>query len=369
MTSRPPTPGEGLPEVWFFTPGPTQLHPRVPADLAEALRDGLGSESHRSERFHAESRRTVGALRELLDIPADHRVLFVGSATEAMERIVAGSVARRSHHVVNGAFARRFFGVAGGLGKEPSSLEIADGEGVDLDGLEIDDDVELVAVTQNETSTGVALDPRGIARLGRRLDESLLAVDSVTASPTQPLDLSVVDACFFSVQKLFGLPSGLGVLIASPALVDRSLELRNRGVSIGGYMHLAALAAKADRHETVATPNTLAIRLLGTVAREYAERGLARIRSDAESGAARLTEAAGRAGWTPSVRNEADRSHTILVFEVPEGSGAVREALEARGFRVGTGYGARKATRVRIANFPVHPPDAVEALARAIEAI
>jgi phosphoserine aminotransferase len=367
MTPAVPSP-PGLAPRWYFTVGPTQMHPLVPGALAAAVQAGLPSWSHRSAPYRKEVARTVDALRALLGIPAGHRVLFVSSATEAMERIVEGAVEHRSHHLVNGAFAKRFRTVSRNLGREAGGVEVANGLGFDLDDVIIPGDPELMAVTQNETSTGVALDPEGIAGLARRYPGVLMAVDAVTAAPTQPLDLSVVDAFFFGVQKLFGLPAGLGVLVVSPRLVERSRELQDRGFPVGGYQLLTSEAAAADLHETVATPNMLGIHLLGLVAEDFLTRGIETIRKDAREGADRIHRAAQVAGWSPFPPREQDRSSTVLVYQVPGGNADVRTRLSAAGFPVSEGYGVGKDTLVRIAGFPVQPPEAVEALAEIIAA-
>lgn len=359
-----PSPGPGLPPRWYFTVGPTQLHPTIPDAIRDALAAGLPSWSHRSAPAREDVGRTVEALRALLGIPPGHRVLFLSSATEAMERIVEGAVERRSVHLVNGAFARRFRTIARNLHRETEVLEVPDGEGFDLDGVELSPGAELVGLTQNETSTGVALDPSGIVGLARRHPDTLVAVDTVTATPLQPLDLSAVDAAFFSVQKLFGLPAGLGVLVASPRLVERARERQARGAGVGGYLHLPALAEAADRNETVATPNSLGIHLLGRVAGSYLRRGIDGLRREAAASAGRIEEAAVEVGWIPFPREERHRSRTVLVFEVPGGSAMIRSRLEQGGFPVASGYGPHRDTQVRIACFPVHSPAAVEGLVR-----
>jgi len=357
---------EGLAPRWYFTVGPTQLHPLVPGALRDALLEGMPSWSHRSAAYRKVVARTGEALRTLLNIPEGHRILYVASATDAMERVIEGAVEARSHHFVNGAFARRFRTVSRNLGREASADEAPDGVGFDLDGAGLPEGVELVALTQNETSTGVALDPAGISGVARRNPGVLVAVDTVTAAPTQPLDLSHVDASFFGVQKLFGLPAGLGVLIVSPRLVERSRELQARGIPTGGYQLLTAEAAAADLNETVATPNMLGIHLLGVVAEEFVARGIERIRADAIEGRALIDAAAAAAGWEPFSPRVQDRSTTVLVYRVPEGSEAVRNRLSAAGFPVSSGYGAGKDTLVRIAGFPVQPLHATQALAAII---
>lgn len=368
-------PAEGLPGRWYFGVGPSQLHPIVPGGIRRALAEGLPSWSHRSDAFRREVSATVEALRAVLEIPRDHRVLFVGSATEAMERVVQGlvggegPVSSRSFHLVNGAFSRRFRTVSSNLGGRPDGLEVEEGAGYRLSDVTVPEPFDLLALTQNETSTGVALDPQGIADLARRHPHHLTVVDTVTAAPTAPLDLSAVDGAFLSVQKLFGLPAGLGVLVVAPRLVERVRERQRAGLPVGGYMHIPALAASADRNETGSTPNMLAIRLLGDVARTFLERGIDVLRRDAGASAERIHQAASRAGWTPFPKREEDHSRTVLVFRIPGEGGGAREKvrLQARGFEVSSGYGPLKDQVVRIANFPAHPPEAVEGLARVVE--
>lgn len=353
----------------WFTVGPTALHPLVPDAAGRALAAGLGSWSHRSAPARAEVARTVEALRALLEIPPGHRVLFLGSATEAMERVVEGAVERRSFHLVNGAFARRFRDIARNLGREPEALEVVDGAGFDLEGVNLPGEAELVALTQNETSTGVALAPAGIGELARRHPGVLVAVDAVTAAPIQPLELPLVDAAFFSVQKLFGLPAGLGVLIVSERLVERARERQGRGGTVGGYLHIPGLARAADAHETAATPNLLFIHLLGRVAEAYLERGIDTLRRENREMAARVDAAARRAGWVPFPPRSGDRSTTVLVYEVPGGSGPVRARLKERGIQVSSGYGPHRDRHLRVACFPAWGMAEVEALVEGIEGV
>jgi phosphoserine aminotransferase len=360
-----PRPPAGLALRWYFGPGPSQLHPLVPEALGRAVADGLPSVSHRSARFRVEVARAREALTALLELPDGYRICYLGSATEAMERIVQGAVARQSFHLVNGSFSRRFRKVAKNLGRETDVLEAEDGKGFRLDRVEVPQGTELMALTLNETSTGVALDAEGMEVLAERHPEILVAVDGVSGTPVLPVPIERVDALFFSVQKLFGLPAGLGVLIVSPRMADRSLDLEGRGLSMGGYLHLPALLRAADQDQTVATPNALAIHLLGRVAEAFLDEGLGRIRDETERKASLLLEAGDAVDWEPFVAEE-DRSPTVLVFRVPEGSEAPRSRLGERGFEVGSGYGPYKAEHIRIANFPAHTPEAVEALAAAI---
>lgn len=380
---------EGIPR--YFTTGPTALHPVVAAEVAAAVADGFLSESHRSRRFRVEVARAVEALHALLDVPSEYRILFTASASEAMERIVEGAVSHRTLHLVNGAFARRFRTVAANLGKDtgppddpdvdevvPGGLVVPDGHGFDgslefpLDpGSTSGRPPELLALTQNETSTGVRIPPAVVHSLADRARAAglLVAVDLVSGWPVEEVDPSRIDAGFFSVQKGFGLPAGLGVIVASPALIERSRARQAAGEGVGGYLHLPAMAAAADRDQTVATPNMLAIRLLGRVAEAYLDRGLDTIRAETDHKARMVADALERLGeLRPFVKDPAIRSRTIQVIE---GSGADgtdrnRSALLEHGYAVSDGYGPWKGRHLRIANFPVQSPEAMAGLLRVL---
>ena len=115
------------PRPLSFAPGPTEIHPAARAELRALADEGYASESHRSAPVRREVERLADALTALLRIPEGHRILLVGSATEAMERIVDGAARSRSFHLVNGAFARRFREVARAAGLQVEDAEVPDG--------------------------------------------------------------------------------------------------------------------------------------------------------------------------------------------------------------------------------------------------
>lgn len=382
-----------------FAPGPTRLHPVVAPELARMAAEGYLSESHRSGAVRREVARVDAALRPLLGIPADHRILLVSSATEAMERLLqalrppatasGAGVPRevasspvgepvRTLHLVNGAFARRFHAIARGLGLEAEACTVPDGGSFRAGDVEIPAGTALLALTQNETSTGARIPPPEVEALAHRARArgALVAADLVTGWPTEPVEAGWLDAGFFSVQKGFGLPAGLGVLVASPALVERARASLARGgipgvgLPPGPFFHLAALADAADRQETVATPNTLAIRLLARVAEDYLAKGGTPMLARAAEAARLRWQAGTRAlGLDPFVEDPELQSRTVAVLRCgpPETQARIRQALVRRGFVVGDGYGPHRGMHLRVAHFPVHlPPVAPEALQGAL---
>lgn len=374
---KPAAPGHPAPLC--FLPGPTALHPLAVEEARKTFADGFLSGSHRSPRFRACMQAMEDGLRSLLGIPAGHRILLVGSATEAMERIIQGAVVHRSAHLVNGAFARRFRQVAVNLGREAADVTVPDGKGFPEEDAGLTPSgmdallkgTELLAMTQNETSTGVRIPTEAVHGLADRARNAgaLAVVDLVTGWPSERVDPSRIDCGFFSVQKAFGLPAGLGVMVVSPEFVERSRKLEADGHPTGGYMGIPALAEAAARHETRVTPNMLAIRLLARVAQAYALEGQEAL----DRGVRRRAEAfwsavEGLPGLTPAVGPGHSRSRTILVVEVDGGSGPLRERLAERGLLVGDGYGPGKGRHMRIANFPVQTDQMMERLLEGLSA-
>ncbi|TVP75011.1 MAG: alanine--glyoxylate aminotransferase family protein [Gemmatimonadales bacterium] len=370
-------------------PGPTALHPVVPSALQEAVSSGLGSEPHRGARARREIASTAEALRALLGIPEDHHILHLGSATEAMERIAAGVLptlrtpgARSSLHLVAGAFAQRFLQVARALDRPALASRRPEGRGFDArTALEIPPDAPrgageppaLVALCQNETSTGARTPPTVVDTLARRARGlgALVAVDLVSGWPSESVDPSLLDAAFFSVQKGFGMPAGLGVLVASPALVEAARRQRGAGLPIGGWIDLEVLARRATRHETAVTPNLLLIAVLGRVAEAYLEEGREALAARMEARARHLRDAVRRAPLLrPVVPDslEAERSRTILALEGSRGQSLapVRQALLEEGIQVAAGYGEGADARIRIANYPSLSDAEMETVAEGI---
>jgi len=96
----------------FFTPGPTQLFYTYQDHFREAIKQDVGSISHRSKEFMRLFQETRENLHQLLDLTDDHRIYFTGSANEIWERIIQNLVIDRSHHFMNGAFAKKFYDFA-----------------------------------------------------------------------------------------------------------------------------------------------------------------------------------------------------------------------------------------------------------------
>lgn len=336
----------------FFTPGPSQLYPTIAHHIADALREDIGSLSHRSEKFQDIFKEAVEGVRKLLAIPEEYSIVFVASGTEAMERIVENTVEKKSFHFVHGSFSERWYETAIELQKDAQMVEVDFGKGFE-DIPEIPKDTELICFTQNETSSGVAINPEFIYNVKNKNPHALIAVDIVSSAPFVDLDYTKLDCVFFSVQKLFGLPAGLGVMILSPKALEKAQFLQKKGISIGTYHNFPTLVEWAKKNQTLETPNVLYLYLLGKVAADMNKKGIQHIRKDIEKNAKRVYDFFDNQPlYQPFVTSKKDRSQTVIVITLGDKTDEIKKKLQEQGLIVGGGYGPRKKEQIRIANFP-----------------
>jgi phosphoserine aminotransferase len=344
-----------------FTPGPSQLYFTVEDHARHAFKLGIPSISHRSKQFEQISRETTDGLRDLLSIPSDHHIFFTSSATEIWERIIQNLVSERSFHLVNGSFSRRFHEIAMQSGKNAMKLEAAEGNG--FDPIIVPPATELLAITHNETSTGVSLPVDTIHDLKKRYPDTLVAVDAVSSLPYPRLDYTIVDTVFFSVQKAFGLPAGLGVWIVNNKCVEKANQLLKDGKNIGTYHNIPSLLSHSQKNQTPETPNVLAIYLLGKVVHDFLRRGVETLRRETDYKAAILYQALkDHPLLNAFVKQQEFQSKTVIVADCQSHTEKLSKHLQQKGMYPGDGYGAFKKTQLRFANFPAHSKEQYELL-------
>lgn len=352
-----------------FTPGPSQLYFTVEDHAKLAFKEGIPSLSHRSKAFEKIYQETVEGLRELLNVPKEFHILFTGSATEIWERIIQNLVEEQSFHLVNGSFSKRFYEIAKQLNKHPGLIEAAPGNGFEGN-IRIPGTTELIALTHNETSTGVMLPLSTIALIRDQHPNTLIVVDAVSSLPYPAFDFTQVDSVFFSVQKGFGLPAGLGVWMVNDRCLAKADQLLSKGLSIGSYHNLPSLYSHAQKYQTPETPNVLAIYLLSKVVQDMIRYGIGRIRKETEYKATLLYQLLGKhRALKPFVKDPALQSRTVIVAETGDLTGAVTTALNSKGMHPGDGYGSFKKTQLRFANFPTHSREHFELLVDSLESI
>nr|MDQ3392716.1 aminotransferase class V-fold PLP-dependent enzyme [Bacteroidota bacterium] len=264
----------------------------------------------------------------------------------------------------------RFHETALELGKNAEKHEAEEASCVKVDGIEISGNSELIAFTQNETSTGAAQPVEDIYKTKERYPGKLIAVDVVSTLPYINLDYSKIDTAFFSVQKGFGLPAGLGVWLVNEKCIEKASNLLKDGRNIGTYHSLTSLLSKGVKNQTPETPNVLGIYLLAKICEDMLDKGIAQVRRETDYKAAVLYNAiSNNSLLSPFVKEESYRSKTVIVVETTIPSQKIIKKLEEKGIIIGSGYGPYKEKHLRIANFPTHSKEKTEQLADMLEGI
>ncbi len=350
----------------YFTPGPAQLFHTFEAHFKKALLEDIPSISHRSKTFIKVVEETNEALKELLEIPDGYNIYFLNSANEAWDRIIQNLVENSSHHFANGSFSKKFYDFAIEHNRNSTLSEVADG--ATFTDFNIPAETELIGITKNETSVGFTLSENEIAKLRDENPDKLIALDIVSAVPAIPVNLSMVDTAYFSVQKAFGLPAGLGVWIVNDRCHEVA-EKRAERSTLGSYRALPNLKKFGDKNQTPETPNMLYIYLLGKIAQDMIQAGVQRMRNDTTYKAALLNQAIERHPFLSHfVESKDHRSKTTIVAQSPK----VTELLnffKNKGLILGNGYGIHKEKHVRIANFPTHSKESIEMICDLLEKI
>lgn len=355
-------------DMIYFTAGPTQTYPTLRQHLVKAADEHIGSISHRSKEFKRIYGETVLHLRQLLNLPIGHEIFFLSSATECWERIIENCVAESSHHLVSGAFGAKFYDTAAALNKKPLQSRVPEGEGFDVDQITIAPETELIAVTQNESATGVAMPPEDIDRLAEKYPDKLIAVDCVSSLPYVDLNYARLDAVYVSVQKGFGLPAGLAIMIVSPRAIEKSKELQKQGYYTGGYRDFSSMQTYGREFQTFETPNVFNIYLLNCVLKDMLGLGIKTLRDETLQRHTELENfISAHSKLSYFVKDSSVRSKTVNVINVDGGSAALITKLRNKGFEIGSGYGKHKDAVVRITNFPAHSVDDMRQLITAIQ--
>jgi phosphoserine aminotransferase len=352
----------------YFTPGPSELYPSVRQYMTTALDEKVGTISHRSKQFQEIYKNASDNLRTLLALPDNFQILFLSSATEIWERIIQNCVEKKSFHCVNGSFSKRFYEFAGELGREAYKEEAPFGKGFYPNDITVPSDAEIICLTHNETSSGVSMPVEDINLFRSKNQEALIFIDAVSSLPYPDLNWNKIDSVFFSVQKCFGLPAGLGVWILNERVIAKSEALFNKGLSIGTYHTIPSMLSKAIVNQTPETPNVINIFLLGKVLEDMLKKGADVIRKETEAKAEMIYNYIESSKvFSFGVEDIRHRSMTTLVANTTMLPADINKILEPYNMAVGAGYGSKKDTQIRIANFPAHSTEQVAMLVKILQ--
>lgn len=316
-----------------FYPGPSRLYPQVAQYAQEAFASGILERNHRSSAFKAVLAACTRQVKAHLAVPEDYAVYYVSSATEAWE-ICAQSLLQSPLFVHNGAFGMKWYTYTRRLLPEADQRSYGLEEDPPYAG---EQDLCFVA---NETSNGTHVPYFPGSRKG------LICVDAVSSLGGIDYAMDGADVWISSVQKCFGLPSGMGILILSPKALERAREKGDRAF----YNSVLFLEENFSKNETPYTPSILGIYLLHRLLSDLPPKSAVDHHLRRRAAALyRFFESMDCA--KPLVQREDLRSPTVLTLACDR-SAALLRFLEEQGVIAGKGYGAWQTETFRIANFP-----------------
>jgi len=331
-----------------FYPGPSRVYDEIPDYVKDACDNGILSINHRSEEFMAICKETVGLLKEKLNIPDDYTILFTSSATECWEIIAQSLVIKSSHHLFNGAFGEKWYEYTKKIVRGAKAFPFDKNEKLNTKKYTFSPSGNLICITHNETSNGTQVSNEVIREIRAANPNHLIAVDATSSMAGVILDYAAADIWFASVQKCFGLPAGLAVMVCSPAAMEQ-VRAKNENAH---YNSLALMASMMDKWQTSYTPNVLGIYLLNRVmdAREAIAFTHVKMEERYHDWMNFFKE---KKSIRHLVPNPEVHSLTVLPIQAEaELINSIKTRAKKEGMLLGEGYGALKTSTFRIANFP-----------------
>lgn len=340
-----------------FFPGPSQVYPQIKHYLQDAFEEGILSISHRSDRFNLLSEKTLQLIRNKLAVPDGYEILYTTSATECWEIITQSLTRRRSVHFHSGAFGEKWFHYSKALLPESRGIEMPINEALYADYLDVREEDEVICLTQNETSNATQIDFETIAAIRGAFPDKLIAYDCTSSMAGINLPIALGDVWFASVQKCFGLPAGLGILILSPAAVAKANEINDKK----HYNSLAIMLENISKFQTSCTPNVLAIYLLNRVLQQV--NPIEEVDQLLKTRMKRYESLVQGKNFHFLIDNPEVRSHTVLALKgSAEAVDSIKQEAKNLGILLGSGYGKWKNETFRIANFPAYSEAQVQQL-------
>jgi phosphoserine aminotransferase len=189
----------------------------------------------------------------------------------------------------------------------------------------------------------------------------LLAIDATSSMAGIQLDFKSADIWLASVQKCFGLPAGLGLLICSPQAIQKSEALAEKN----HYNSLCFMTEMMGKWQTSCTPNVLGIYLLMRVLED--SKAIAEVHEKVIDRYEKWREFFEKTRDLRHLITQQDvQSFTVLPITAasPELLQKIKKEAKQKGILLGEGYGNWKASSFRIANFPAIKNKEIEMLMR-----
>jgi phosphoserine aminotransferase len=334
-----------------FYPGPSKIYPQVSGYFQEAMELGILERNHRSKTFQDLFSTTKSLLKSKLNIPLDYEILMVSSATECWEIIAQSFISSKSYHFFNGAFGEKWCNYTKNIHPKTEPISF----GLEEDPLlhSIDRNAELLAFTHNETSNGTAISEQFQKEVRSQFSNSLLAYDATSSMAGYEFDWELGDIWFASIQKCFGLPAGMALMVVSPGAIAKAKEINENK----HYNSFNFILKNALNNQTHYTPNIANIFLLNRLMKNV--ENISAVHHNLKARKEQFYhELLKLEKLSPLILSNKLQSDTVFCLTgARDNIDLVKKVAENESVILGNGYGDLKDNTIRIANFPAIPND------------
>ncbi|MBY0412515.1 MAG: aminotransferase class V-fold PLP-dependent enzyme [Bdellovibrionales bacterium] len=241
-------PKELIPSDPRFGSGPSLVPTEFLDRLAKTGHNFMGT-SHRKPAVKNVVKEIQEGIAKYFNLPADYQVVLGnGGATLLFDMIALGIVEKKSTHYTCGEFSEKWF-KSTKLVPWISADQVSVPFGKGINGAAVLGS-DLIAVTLNETSTGVQLSALPVVD-----ENTILAVDATSGGGQCPCDVSKVDIFFFAPQKVFASDGGLWIAIMSPKARARATKIAaDKTRYVPDIMNWTQAITNSEQNQTYNTP-------------------------------------------------------------------------------------------------------------------
>ncbi len=310
--------------------------------------------------------RLRGGLKDLFSIPEGYEVVLGnGGATYFWDIATFGLIEKKSQHLSFGEFSSKFAAASKGAPflDEPDIIVSEPGT---RPSIRVNPEVDLYALTHNETSTGVSMEISRPSGSG-----GIVAVDATSAAGGLRVDPSQFDVYYFAPQKVFASDGGLWVALMSPAALERVAKIAESKRWIPASFDLTISIENSRLNQTYNTPALATIFLFVQQLEWMLDNGgLEFSASRCDQSSRFLYDWAERTEYTtPYVVDPTDRSHVVGTIDFADEVDAalVAKVLRRNGVVDVEPYRKLGRNQLRVAMFPAIEPNDVEALTKCVD--
>jgi phosphoserine aminotransferase len=323
--------------------------------------------SHRQKGVKDVVHRVREGLGALFSLPQGYEVVLGnGGSTAFWDIATFGLIEKKSQHLSFGEFSSKFASAAKDapfldapsvIASEPGTHPLPVAEA----------DVDLYALTHNETSTGVAMEikrPSGTSG-------AIIAVDATSAAGGLNVNADEFDAYYFAPQKSFASDGGLWLAVMSPAALERAEKIKKSGRWMPAFLDLSIAIENSKLDQTYNTPAVLTLWLLAEQIEWMNNNGgLAFATGRSSASAAHIYRwAESSEVATPFVKDPSMRSHVVATIDFDEkiDALAIAKTLRANGIVDTEPYRKLGRNQLRVGMFPAIDPADIQALTACID--